>query len=394
MDSSSSRPAVVLDNGTGFIKCGFAGSHFPAAVFQTVIGRPVLRSGQKKTTTKELKDVMRGDETNEIGHLLDMKYPVSNGIVRDMDDMCLLWDYALHEKLRVNPNEHALMLSEVPLFSNRHRAKLYQIFFERYGFESIQSTAQGVLSLYSNGMDTGVAVECGEGVIHCTPIFEGYEVPKANRRVDIGGRNVTEFLVRLMQRRGYSFNKSSDFETVRTMKEMFCYAACDPALEKKLALETTVLEKTFTLPDGSTCKIGQERFEAAEALFQPHLIGVESEGLSHQVWNCIQAADMDLRARLYEHVVLSGGSTMFPGLSSRIERDMREMFVEKALRGDRSKVGRFKLRIEDPPRRKYMVFQGASAVASLKDDTPDSWLTKREWEESGEAALRARFGGV
>lgn len=385
---------VVLDNGTGFIKCGYAGTHFPTTAFQTAVGRPILRSGQKHATTKEIKDVMRGDETNEIGHLLEMKYPIANGVIRDMDEMCLLWDYTFHEKMAIDPKNHDLMLSEIPMFSNRHRSKVYEVMFERYGFQSIQSAAQGILSLYSNGLDTGVAVECGEGVIHCTPIFEGYEVPKANKRVDIGGRNITEFLVRLMQRRGYSFNKSSDFETVRVMKEMFCYAACDPLLEKTLALETTTLEKTFTLPDGSLCRIGQERFEATEALFQPHLMGVESEGLSHQVWNCIQAADVDLRARLYEHVVLSGGSTMFPGLSSRLERDMKEFFVERAVRGDRSKLGRFKLRIEDSPRRKYMVYLGASTLAILKDSTPDSWMTKQEWEESGESGVRARFGGV
>lgn len=396
MTTAADIPAVVLDNGTGFVKCGFAGDHFPTAVFQTAVGRPILRSNQKHTTTKELKDIMRGDETNEIGHLLEMKYPVQNGIIQDMDEMQLLWDYAFHEKLKVDPKERALMLSEIPMFSTRHRAKLYEVMFETYGFESITSSPQGVLTLFSNGITTGVSVECGEGIIHCTPIYEGYSIPKGNRRVDIGGRNITEFLVRLMQRRGYSFNKSSDFETVRCIKEMFCYAACDAELEKKLALETTVLEKTFTLPDGSTCKIGQERFEATEALFQPHLIGAESEGLSSQLWNCIQACDIDIRSKLYEAVVLSGGSTMFPGLSSRVEKDMTNLFVEKALKGDRSKLtkNRFNLKIADPPRRKHMVFLGAAVYALVRDPGQSNWLSKAEYKERGADSVKERFGGM
>jgi actin-related protein 2 len=174
---------------------------------------------------------------------------------------------------------------------------------------------------------------------------------------------------------------------------MFCYAAVDQKLEKKLALETTVLEKAFTLPDGSSCKIGQERFEAPEALFQPHLIDVESDGLSLQVWNCIQAADIDVRSRLYEHVVLSGGSTMFPGLSSRLERDMKELFLEKAVKGDRSRLGRFNLRIEDPPRRKHMVFLGGAVMAQLTEEIEENWMSKGEWAEGGLSAIKARFGG-
>jgi actin-related protein 2 len=398
----SSKKPVVLDNGSGFLKAGFAGANFPTAVFQTGVGRPILRAGSKHNPSaasalggnRVLKDVMRGDETNEISHLLDMSYPVRNGIIQDMDEMCVLWDYAFSERLNVNPAEHRLMLSEPPNFSNKHRCKLYEVMFEKYGVPHVQSAVQGVLSLFSNGLTTGVSVECGEGVTHCTPVFDGYGIPKANRRVDLGGRNITEFLVRLMQRRGYSFNRSSDFETVRCIKEKFCYAAVDAALEKKLALETTVLEKALVLPDGTTIRIGQERFEATEALFSPGLIDIESDGLSLQLWNCIQAADIDVRSSLYEHVVLSGGSTMFPGLSSRIDKDMRSLFLEKALRGDASRLGRFKLNIEDPPRRKHMVFLGAAVMAEATADDDGNWMTKAEWEEGGNAAVKARFGGA
>lgn len=398
------QPSIVLDNGTGFVKVGFAGANFPTAAFQTAVGRPVLRSNAKTKlaanidgTTTELKDIMLGDETLGVGHLLEMSYPISNGIIQNMDEMCLLWDYAFFSKLNQTADSlksRRLMMSEPPSFSTRARTKIYETLFEKYQFDSVQSGVQGVLSLFSNGLDTGVAIECGEGVTHCTPIFEGYSIPKGNRRVDLGGRNITEFLIRLMQRRGYSFNKSSDFEVVRVIKEKFCYAAVDFDLEKRLALETTTLEKAMTLPDGSTVMIGQERFEATEALFSPHLIDVESEGLSGQLWSSIQGCDIDLRATLYQTIVLSGGSTMFPGLPSRIEKDMRQFFLKHSAKGDVSRLARFKLRVEDPPRRKYMVFLGAAVMAKMTESTPEQWMTKAEWEESGESALRARFGSL
>lgn len=69
----------------------------------------------------------------------------------------------------------------------------------------------------------------------------------------------------------------------------------------------------YTLPDGRVIKLGGERFEASEALFQPHLINVEGQGMAELVFSAIQAGEIDIRQELYRHIVLSGGSTMYPG---------------------------------------------------------------------------------
>lgn len=392
-----SEKSVVLDNGSGVLKCGFAGDSFPAGAFSTAVGRPVIRAGARNAAggKSELKATMVGDETSGKWHQLEMTYPVKNGIVNNYDDMCLLWNYAFQQKLKLTePGDFAsrgVFVSEPPSLAPQHREKMFEVMFETYGFGKMQTAVQGVLSLYSASLQTGIVVDSGEGVTHCMPVFDSYGIPKAVRRVDLGGRDITEFLVRLMQRRGYSFNKSADLELVRTIKEMFCYAAVDFGLEKRLSTETTVLEKAMTLPDGSSCVIGQERFEATEALFNPGLIGYECDGLSTQLWNSINACDMDVRGKLYEHVVLSGGSTMFPGLPTRIERDITAMYLEKALKGDASRLGRFKLKIEDPPRRKHMVFLGGTLLADLTETTEEMWLTKADYQEGGASAIRKRF---
>jgi len=187
--------------------------------------------------------------------------------------------------------------------------------------------------------------------------------------------------------RGYAFNHSADFETVRMMKEKLCYIGYNLETEQKLALETTVLVENYTLPDGRVIKVGGERFEAPEALFQPHLINVEGQGIAELVFNTIQQADIDIRPELYKHIVLSGGSTMYPGLPSRLEREIKQLYLERVLKGETDKLSKFKIKIEDPPRRKDMVFIGGAVLANVMKDKDTFWMSKEEYEEKGVKVL-------
>jgi actin-related protein 2 len=210
-------------------------------------------------------------------------------------------------------------------------------------------------------------------------------------RLDIAGRDITRQLIKLLFLRGYSFNKTSDFETVRQIKEKLCYVGYDLEAEKRLALETTVLTERYVLPDGREIKVGQERFEAPEVLFQPYLVDKEGVGLSELLFNTVQSAPIDVRTELYKHVVLSGGSTMYPGLPSRLERDVRDLYLKKVLAGDASRLQKFKLKIEDPPKRKHAVFVGGAVLADLMRDSEPFWISRAEWQEQGVRSL-AKLG--
>jgi actin-related protein 2 len=168
-----------------------------------------------------------------------------------------------------------------------------------------------------------------------------------------------------------------------------CYVGYDLEVEKRLALETTCLIREFTLPDGRVIKVGRERFEASEVLFNPGLLDVEAKdgGMSEMLFNMIQDSEIDLRKDFYKHIVLSGGSTMYPGLPSRLEKDMRDMYLKRVLKGDESGMAKFQLRIEDPPRRKHMVFLGGSVLADIMKDREEFWISKAEWEEQGERII-------
>jgi len=145
------------------------------------------------------------------------------------------------------------------------------------------------------------------------------------------------------------------------------------------------------LPDGRVIKVGPERFEAPEALFQPNRVDIEAPGMAEQVFNCIQAADIDTRAEFYKHIVLSGGSSMYPGLPSRLEKEIREFYLERVLKGDVSKLEKFQCHIEDPPRRKHMVFQGGAVLAEIMKDKDAFWMNKSEYDEQGINILRKCF---
>ena len=217
--------------------------------------------------------------------------------------MCHVWDYTFgQDKLNIDPSSCKILLTEPPMNPNRNREKMIEVMFEKYGFDSTYIAIQAVLTLYAQGLVTGVVVDSGDGVTHICPVYEGFALPHLTKRLDIAGRDVTRYLIKLLLLRGYAFNQTADFETVRQMKEKLCYVGYDIATEQKLAQETTFLVESYTLPDGRVIKVGGERFEASEALFQPHLINVEGQGVAELLFSAIQSADMDMRPDLYRHI--------------------------------------------------------------------------------------------
>ena len=389
--SIPSNKVVVCDNGTGFVKCGFAGSNFPHAIFPSLVGRPVLRA-EEKIDNVQLKDIMVGDEAAKVRNMLQITYPLDNGVIRNWEDMMYVWNYTFEEKLKIKPNECKIMLTEAPMNPQQNRKKMAEVMFEKYGFKSVYVAIQAVLTLYAQGLLTGVVVDSGDGVTHIVPVYEGFALPHLTRRLDVAGRDVTRYLIKLLLLRGYVFNRTADFETVRQIKEKLCYVGYDLELEKRLANETTVLVEQYTLPDGRVIRVGGERFEAPEVLFEPHLIDIEGGGMGDQLFDCINKADVDTRPEFYNHIVLSGGSTMYPGLPSRLEKEIRRLYLEKVLKGKKENMAKFKCRIEDPPRRKHMVFLGGAVLAEIMKDKDHFWMNKNEWHEQGEAVLKKCFG--
>ncbi|KAL7199925.1 hypothetical protein ACSBR2_022102 [Camellia fascicularis] len=277
------------------------------------------------------KDAYVGDEAQSKRGILTLKYPIEHGIVSNWDDMEKIWHHTFYNELRVAPEEHPVLLTEAPLNPKANREKMTQIMFETFN----------VPAMY-------VAIQWSYNS-HTVPIYEGYTLPHAILRLDLAGRDLTDSLMKILTERG------------------------SWKLQRAAAVE-----KSYELPDGQVITIGAERFRCPEVLFQPSLIGMEAAGIHESTYNSIMKCDVDIRKDLYGNIVLSGGSTMFPGIADRMSKEITALAPSS-----------MKIKVVAPPERKYSVWTGGSILASLST-FQQMWISKDEYDESGPAIVHRK----
>lgn len=410
MDTLYNQP-VVIDNGSGNLKAGFAGEEKPKSYASSIVGRPKYQKVMVGSLLDSTgggasggagvggaggaggdDDVFIGNAAQNNRGLLKLRYPIEHGIVTNWDDMERVWHHTYHQDLKTQSEDHPLLITEAPLNPRSNRDRMSQVLFEQFNVPCLYISVQAVLSLYASGRTTGVVIDSGDGVTHIVPVYEGFALPNSIKRLDIAGRDITEnFALQIRKLSGFRLTSLSELEIARLIKEKCCFISKDVDRDEKLYSSLHNQEReSYRLPDGQVIQLGMEKFRAPEILFNPELIGEESPGV-HELTNlAISKTDLDLRPVLYKNIILSGGNTLLKGFGDRMLSELKNVSNPSSvpiLRGSLTVSAgaathtAMKVKIYAPPERKYSTWIGGSILAGLST-FKKMWVTSQEYQEN------------
>lgn len=363
-DGIAEDVCLILDNGSGSVKAGLSTDTEPKHIFPEIVGRP--REQWKKKLTKEL---YIGDDALEGMNQMVLRHPVENGIIENFDDMEKLWEYTFFEKLDANPMRHPLILTEPPYNPKPNREKVAELMFESFGVPALNISIQSVLALLGHGRTSGVVLESGEGVTSTMPIFDGFGMPHCINRMDAAGKDLNTILGKLLAKQGLSLVKTTEKSELQKIKEKHCYVSLDPTDENGEPVE-------YALPDGRKVTLRDERWQSTEGLFSPAAGGLEAEnmGVASMVWDTVSKCELDTRRTLLSNIVIAGGSTMFPGFSERLSKELKAVAPSGIQTG---------IRVVQGKNPQNTVWKGGQIFASLRAMQEDQWITIEDYDERG-----------
>ncbi|AET38656.1 actin-related protein 3 Ecym_3153 [Eremothecium cymbalariae DBVPG len=443
--------AVVMDNGTGLTKLGFAGNDSPSWIFPTAIAtaQPSNSSGKStgggntssqsqantssgvigsyfgnstsatsfnnfasslllsnnlagKRGTEDL-DFYIGNEalTAAQGPAYSLSYPIKHGQVENWNHMERFWENSIFKYLRTEPEDHFFLLTEPPLNPPENREQVAEIFFESFNCAGLYIAVQAVLALAASWTSskvtdrslTGTVIDSGDGVTHVIPVAEGYVIGSAIKNIPIAGRDITLFIQSLLRERG---EVDTSLKTAERIKQEYCYVCPDIVKEfNKFDRDVGKFSQFIIENQGKTQKkivdVGYERFLAPEIFFNPEIASSDFlTPLPTIVDHTIQACPIDVRKGLYSNIVLSGGSTMFKDFGRRLQRDLRSIVNDRIAQSELlsgTKSTGVDVQVISHRRQRNAVWFGGSLLAQTAE-FKSYCHTKRDYEEYGPEIVR------
>jgi actin len=362
------KSVVVIDNGSNTIKAGFAGDDAPRTIFSSQIG---YSKNSPINLAMDERNYYVGDEAKEKRGRLQIKHPFHDSLVDDWKDAENLWSYTFFNALKVCPEEVYAVITESPMNPRKYREKTMESLFELFNLEGVYLASKSLLSLYSVGKTTGCVIDSGKGMTFTVPIYEGYASPNTMISLNVGGRHLDTHLNKILFEKGYEFTTPLELELLSEIKEKLCSVNNGKkdifTKERKLDHEF----KTYYLPDDSVVRLGHEKQIVPEILFNPGIIGLNEAGVHENCFKSIMKTNTEIRAEMFENIVLAGGNTLFEGMKERITSEISDVAPTKT-----------RIKVYDHPERLYSSWIGGSIIGNM-DTFKYLCIDRKEYEECG-----------
>ena len=372
---------IIIDIGSGEIKAGFGGQERPKVLFKNYLGEPkykkILKKFNKDNTPA--RDLYIGEKCDSCLSALKLKSPLQHGVFTNTEDIFPIFNH-IFSRLKLDSEEiknHPILISESLLNPNKNRENIASVLFDKFEIPQLFFASQPILSLFATSNTTGAILESGEGVTQSCIVYEGYSIPYSFERYDYGGGDVTKYLYTLLQNLGFYFDTSAEYQIVRDIKEQLCFA-CPSNMIENMKKNSEFEKENYFLPDGNVIKLGEERISPPEILYNPELNGMEFPSFQNMILNSINKADIELRPKLYESLLLSGGNTSIKGTANKVLFEFKKLINPN-----------MKIKIHSPKNPYLLCWMGGNVISGL-EIFKKMWVTKEEWEEKGEKVIHVK----
>jgi len=404
---ATSKPPVVIDNGTGYTKMGYAGNYEPNFIIPSLISSAMDKAGARKDAVADL-DFYIGSDAMEKRLNYNLDYPILHGIVDNWDTMEKYWQRCIYQYMSCDPEEHYMLLTEPPLNTPENREFTAEIMFETFNVPGLYIAVQAVLALCASlltkseksGKTTGVTgtvIDSGDGVTHIIPVVEGYVIGSCIKHVPLAGRDISNFIIQQLRDRGENLPPDDALNIAKKIKESFCYVCPDIVKEYQKFDTDPTRFRVFKAQNSKTKEeikidVGYERFLGPEIFFSPEIFSSDfTTPLPNIVDSTIQACPIDTRRALYNYITLSGGSTMFKHFTQRLQRDIKRAcegrYDETKKRYPNVDLKKVDVNVVTHPFQRFAVWFGGSMLAS-QPEFLSYFHTKAEYAEQGPRIAR------
>ena len=311
------KNCLIIDCGSGYCKAGYSGYIEPTVTIPTAVWHP---QSNNMITSDDGSNLLFGNKALEAENGV-LIHPIQKTKIIEWDDFELFLDNLFTNELKINPEEYGIFMTEPPLTLKSSRERLTEMLFEKFKAPYIFITNGAVLSSYGAFKYSGFVLDCGYDSSTIVPVSNGYPYSNCIQTIDVGGKDVSEFLIKILVKKGYEEKKIKN--NIKYIKEKYCYIENEDNKNNK---EIT----KFNLLDGTEIILDKEKTLCPEVLFHPEMINKTVGGVANTFCSCVSAID-HLTKNKFEgnNLIIAGGSTLLKGFSERLKVEIGKYYGGK-----------------------------------------------------------------